>query len=98
MMNEDTAKSSRGQPDSLRMSSEVQDRNIPIKEVVILGSVALQRMAGNTNHLESPLNDESRFLLWAKETSRRKYYSDKEFKERVKVRELKKLYSMEIRE
>ena len=81
---------------SLSEPSELQDRSFQLKEIVILGLSALQRLRSNTKYPVPPLIENESFLHWAKETSKRKYFSDKEFKERIKVRELKRLHLTEI--
>ena len=81
---------------SLSEPSELQDRSLQLKEIVILGLGALQRLRSNTKYSVPPLSENASFLNWAKETSKRKYFSDKEFKERIKVRELKRLHLTEI--
>lgn len=80
----------------LSESSDIQDRRLQLKEIVILGSSALQSLKSNTKYTASPLSEKSIFIDWVKETSRRKLFSDKEFKERLKVRELKRLHLIEI--
>ena len=80
----------------LSESSDIQDRRLQLKEIVILGSSALQSLKSNTKYTASPLSEKFIFIDWVKETSRRKLFSDKEFKERLKVRELKRLHLIEI--
>ena len=74
---------------------QVDEKNT-MKDDVILGTDALQRMTENTNHAIPPLSNESQFLLWARGLVTRKYRTDREFRERVMVRELKKLHCKEI--
>lgn len=64
---------------------------------VIVGAAALEKLAGAANYVRSPMSERNEFLQWAKQTTERKWKTDKEFGEKVKVRELKKLHSETIK-
>ena len=78
-------------------NDNIQDTSYQQKDVVIIGAAALKRLSDNTNYIAAPMSEKNQFLRWAKEISKRKLLTDKEFKERVKVRELKKFHAVAIK-
>ena len=76
---------------------QIQEKISQPKDVVIVGAAALKRLLENTNYITAPMSERDQFLRWAKEITKRKLLTDKEFKERVKVRELKKFHAVAIK-
>ena len=78
-------------------NDNILDTSYQQKDVVIIGAAALKRLSDNTNYIAAPMSEKNQFLRWAREISKRKLLTDKEFKERVKVRELKKFHDVAIK-
>lgn len=64
---------------------------------VIVGAAALEKLTRDASYVRSPMIERNEFLQWAKQMTGRKSKTDKEFGEKVKVRELKKLHSETIK-
>ena len=86
-----------GQSTAPSNADQIQETNRQPKDVVITGEAALKRLSENTNYVAAPMSDKDQFLRWAREITKRKLLTDKEFKERVKVRELKKFHAVAIK-
>jgi hypothetical protein len=86
-------------PGDMRTNMQKQDTQIPelpSKDAVLIGNLALDIMTRNSKYTTTPINDRESFYFWVQEIAKRKYISDREFKERVKVRNLKRFHSAEI--
>lgn len=82
---------------AVQPSASVDQEEIGSMNCVIVGTAALEKLIRSANYVISPMSEKNEFFQWAQQTTKRKLYSDKEFKERVKVRELKKLHSETIK-
>jgi hypothetical protein len=78
-------------------STSVDRVEIESMSSVIAGAAALEKLTRGANYVRSPISERTEFLQWAKQTTERKWKTDKEFGEKVKVRELKKLHSEAIK-
>ena len=91
-----TAMSSSGQKLSQVDDFQIKEIGLRKTELVIIGADALLRLSKNAKYSVSPMLDRASFLQWALDVTERKHHTDKEFRERVKVRELKKLHAVAI--
>jgi hypothetical protein len=86
-------------PADMRTNMQKQDTQtpeLPTKDVVLTGNLALDTMTRNSKYTTTPINDRDSFYFWVQEIAKRKYLSDREFKEKVKVRNLKRFHSADI--
>ena len=93
---QNAAMSSLGQKFNQVDDLNVKEMGLRKTESVISGVEALVKLSENARYTESPMLDRASFLQWALDITERKLLIDKEFKERVKVRELKRLHAVAI--
>ena len=67
------------------------------REMVISGEDAITRLIDKANFIIPPTTNVKEFVRWCREIAKRKLSTDQEFRERVKVRELRKQFKLEIR-
>ena len=69
-----------------------------VKEYVLSGPDASHRLISRARFLDTPLRNKDDFLLWSRETVRRKYLNDQEFSGRVLVRDIRKMNYLKLQE